>query len=82
MLTNILGRNVCQFQRSLTPVNPVHLVLFTIPYRINSPCNLTRVFGILTIVSPTHSKITIQYNKMSFLWKYLDPCSKIHELTS
>ena len=28
MLTNIIGINLCQLQTSLTPVNPVHIVLF------------------------------------------------------
>ena len=71
MLTNILGNYVYQLQTSLTPVNLVHLALFTIPYRMNSPCTVPCVFGILTIIIHTLSRLNIQYNQRSLLWKYI-----------
>ena len=71
MLTNIISGNVCQLQTSLTPINLARFALFTIPYKIHSPCNVSCVFGILTIPSHTHSRLTIQYNQKSLLWNYI-----------
>ena len=59
-LTNILGINVYQLQTSFTHVNLVHLALFTIPYKMHYPCNVPYLFDILTILSHTHSILTIQ----------------------
>ena len=71
MLTNILGSNIYQLQTSLTPVNLVHLELFTISYKMNSPCTVPCVFGIINIISNTLRRLNIQYNQRSLLWNYI-----------
>ena len=71
MLTNIPGSNVCQLQTSLTPVNLVHLAIFTIPLKLYYPFNLPCVFGILAILIHTHLRLTIQYNPRSLIWNYI-----------
>ena len=71
MLTKHFGGNVYQLQNSLTPINLVHLSLFSIPYKMYSPCNVSCVFGILTILVHTHKRLTIQYNQKIFLWNYV-----------
>ena len=40
---------------------------FTIPYKIHSSINVNCVFGILTILSHTKSRFSIQYNYRRFL---------------
>ena len=49
----------------------VSIALLTITYKMHSPCNVTCVFGILTIISHTYSSLTIQYNERSFFWNYI-----------
>ena len=44
---------------------------FSIPYKIHYPCNVSGMFGILTILSHAHSRFTIQDNQSSFLWNYV-----------
>ena len=71
MLTNIPNVSICQFQTSLAPVNLVHFSVFSVTYNIYSPCNIICVLDLLTILSHTHSRITIQYNQSNFLWNYI-----------
>ena len=53
------------------PIKLVHIALFSIPYKINFPCNVSCVFGILTILRHTHIRLTIQDNQRNFLWYYI-----------
>ena len=53
------------------PIKLVLIALFSIPYKINFPYNVTCVFGILNIISHTHIILTIQDNQRSFLWNYI-----------
>ena len=71
MLTNIFGSNICQLQTSLKTANIVHLVLFTIPYKMHSPCNVPCLFGVLTIIIHIHIRRTIQYNHRRLLWNFI-----------
>ena len=71
MLTNILSVNVNQLQTSLTPVNLVHFSVFYITLKIYYALNVHCVLGVLTIIIHAHSRLTIQYNYRSFLWKYI-----------
>ena len=66
-LTYILSTNVCQLQNYFTPINFVHLTLFSIPYKMNSLWNMSGMFVILAIISHAHSIFTIQDNLRSFL---------------
>ena len=38
---------------------------------MNSPCNVSGVFGILSIIIHENSRFTIQDNQKSFLWNYV-----------
>ena len=65
-----LSTNVCQLQTSFTPIYFVHLTLLSIPYKTHSPCNVSDMFGILTILSHEHGRFAIQDNQRSFLWNH------------
>ena len=69
--TYIIGTNVCQLQTSFTSIYFVHLTLFSIPYKMHSSCNVSGMFGILTILNHAHSRFSIQYNQSSFLWNHV-----------
>ena len=62
IFTNILGCSFCQLQTSFASVNFVNFSLLVIPSRIRSSSYVPCVLGILTIISHTNSRLTIQYN--------------------
>ena len=69
--TYIIITNVFQHQTSFTPIDFVHLAFFSIRYKMHSPCNVSGMFGILTILSHAYIRFTIQDNQRSFLWNYI-----------
>ena len=71
MITNIIGSNVCQLHTSLTPVNIVHIAIFTITLKMHSPCNVPCVFSFITIIIHTQIRLTLQYNQRIFLCNYI-----------
>ena len=68
--TYILSSNVCQLQTSFTPIDFLNLAFFSIPYKMYSPCNVSGMFGILTILRDANSICTTQENQRRFLWNY------------
>ena len=66
-----IGSNVCQMQTYLTPHCIVQIELFKISYKVNYYGNVSGVFGVLIIISHTHSLFAIQYNNRWLFWNHI-----------